>query len=82
MYFSAKRVSRIHQRKNVFFSFSLALEPKDGLMAIGSGGNFALAAARALRDTKLSAEEIAKQSLEIAADLCIYTNNNIILEKI
>ena len=51
-------------------------------MAIGSGGNFALAAARALRDTKLSAEEIAKQSLEIAADLCIYTNNNIILEKI
>jgi ATP-dependent HslUV protease subunit HslV len=58
------------------------LEPKDGLMAIGSGGNFALAAARALRDTKLSAEEIAKQSLEIAADLCIYTNNNIILEKI
>ena len=58
------------------------LEPKDGLMAIGSGGNFALAAARALRDTKLSAEEVAKQSLEIAADLCIYTNNNIILEKI
>ena len=58
------------------------LEPKDGLMAIGSGGNFALAAARALRDTKLPAEEIAKKSLEIAADLCIYTNNNIILEKI
>ena len=59
------------------------LEPKDGLMSIGSGGNYALAAARALIDnSKLSAEEIAKKSLEIAADLCIYTNNNIIIEKI
>ena len=58
------------------------LEPKDGLMAIGSGGNFALAAARALFNTKLDAETIAKQSLEIAAELCIYTNDNIISEKI
>ena len=58
------------------------LEPKDGLMAIGSGGNYALAAARALYDSKLSAEQIAKKSLEIAADLCIYTNDSIILEKI
>jgi len=58
------------------------LEPKDGLMAIGSGGNYALAAARALFDSKLNAEQIAKKSLEIAADLCIYTNDNIILEKI
>ena len=58
------------------------LEPKDGLMAIGSGGNFALAAARARFDSKLKPEEIAKKSLEIAAELCIYTNNNIIVEKI
>ena len=58
------------------------LEPKDGLMAIGSGGNYALAAARAMFDSKLKPEEIAKKSLEIAAELCIYTNNNIILEKI
>ncbi len=58
------------------------LEPKDGLMAIGSGGNFALAAARAMVDLKLKPEEIARKSLEIAAELCIYTNNNIILEKI
>ena len=58
------------------------LEPKDGLMAIGSGGNFALAAARAMFNSKLKPEEIAKKSLEIAADLCIYTNNNISLEKI
>ena len=58
------------------------LEPKDGIMAIGSGGNYALAAARALYDSKLSAEDIAKKSLEIASDLCIYTNNNITIEKI
>ena len=58
------------------------LEPEDGLMAIGSGGNYALAAARALYDSKLNAEQIAKKSLEIAADLCIYTNDSIILEKI
>ena len=51
-------------------------------MAIGSGGNYALAAARALYNTKLDAEKIATQSLEIAADLCIYTNNNITIEKI
>ena len=58
------------------------LEPKDGLLAIGSGGNYELAAARALYDSKLNAEQIAKKSLEIAADLCIYTNDSIILEKI
>jgi ATP-dependent HslUV protease subunit HslV len=51
-------------------------------MAIGSGGNYALAAARALYKSKLSAEDIAKRSLEIASELCIYTNNNIVLEKI
>ena len=51
-------------------------------MAIGSGGNYALAAAQALNTTKLDAEKIAFRSLEIAADLCIYTNRNITLEKI
>ncbi|MDC3090964.1 ATP-dependent protease subunit HslV [Rickettsiales bacterium] len=58
------------------------LEPNDGLMAIGSGGNYALAAAQALISSKLNAEEIARKSLEIAADLCIYTNRNIIIKKI
>jgi len=58
------------------------LEPKDGLMAIGSGGNYALAAARAMFKGKLKPEEIAVKSLEIAAELCIYTNNNIVIEKI
>ncbi|MDR0677827.1 MAG: ATP-dependent protease subunit HslV [Holosporaceae bacterium] len=58
------------------------LEPQDGIIGIGSGGNFALAAARALIDQNLLAEEIAKKSMKIAADLCIYTNHSIILETI
>jgi ATP-dependent HslUV protease, peptidase subunit HslV len=54
------------------------LEPDDGIAAIGSGGAFALAAARALlRNTKLSAEEIAREALGIAAEVCIYTNDQI-----
>lgn len=58
------------------------LEPEHGVIAIGSGGNYALAAARALYDTDASAEEIAVKSLNIAADLCIYTNHNITVEKL
>jgi ATP-dependent HslUV protease subunit HslV len=54
------------------------VEPDDGILAIGSGGPYALAAARALiADTKLGAEEIVRKSLEIASEICIYTNNNI-----
>lgn len=57
--------------------------PENGIAAIGSGGNYALAAARALvENTNLSAEEIAKKSLEVAASICVYTNDNIIVEKI
>ncbi len=56
------------------------LEPEGGIMAIGSGGNYALSAARALADTKMSAEEIARKAMQIAGEICIYTNNNIILE--
>ncbi len=59
------------------------LEPQDGLIGIGSGGNFALAAARALIDrSDMDAEAIARRSLEIAADICVYTNRNIIVEKL
>jgi ATP-dependent HslUV protease, peptidase subunit HslV len=58
------------------------VEPEDGIIGIGSGGNFALAAARALIDQNLSAEEIAQKSLKIAADICVYTNNNITVEKL
>ncbi len=56
------------------------LEPEHGMMAIGSGGNYALAAARALADTDKSAEEIARRAMQIAADICIYTNTSITLE--
>jgi len=59
------------------------LEPEDGLIGIGSGGAFALSAARALISIKdLDAEAIAKRSIEIAADICIYTNKNIIIESL
>ena len=58
------------------------LEPEHGVMAIGSGGNYALAAARALIDTDKSAEEIARKAMQIAGDICVYTNNNVILESI
>ena len=51
-------------------------------MAIGSGGNYALAAARALADTDLSAEEIARRAMQIAADICIYTNSSVTLESL
>ncbi len=59
------------------------LEPDDGVVAIGSGGNYALAAARALiQNTDLSAEEIAKKSIKIASEICIFTNDNIICESV
>lgn len=59
------------------------LEPSDGIIAIGSGGNYALSAARALMTVAdLSAEEIARRAMKIAADICIYTNENLIVETI
>ena len=59
------------------------IEPQNGICAIGSGGNYALAAARALADNKdLSAKDIAKKSLLIAAELCVFTNDNIIIEEV
>lgn len=54
------------------------IEPDDGMLAIGSGGNYALAAARALIEhTEMSAEEVVRKSLEIAADICVFTNSKI-----
>ena len=58
------------------------LEPEHGVTAVGSGGPFALAAARALYDLDLSAEEIARRAMAIAADICVYTNSNLTLETI
>lgn len=56
------------------------LEPEHGVVSIGSGGNYALAAARALEDQDLSAEEIAQKAMKVAADICVYTNHNVIVE--
>ena len=59
------------------------LEPDDGVIAIGSGGNYALAAARALVEMpELSAEDVARRAMRIAADICVYTNHNVIVETI
>ncbi len=56
------------------------LEPEHGVMAIGSGGNYALAAARALHDTDHDAEEVARRAMQIAGEICVYTNDNLIIE--
>ena len=58
------------------------LEPENGVMAIGSGGNYALAAARALIDTDADAETIARKAMQIAAEICVYTNHNVVVEAI
>ncbi len=59
------------------------IEPEENLMAIGSGGPYALAAARALlHNTELSAREIVEKALSIAADICVYTNHNLVIEEL
>ncbi len=58
------------------------LEPENHVMGIGSGGNYALAAARALMDQPLTAEEIARKSMAIAAEICVYTNGNLVVESL
>jgi ATP-dependent HslUV protease subunit HslV len=59
------------------------IEPEQGIMAIGSGGNYALSAARALLDnTELDAKEITEKALNIAGDICIYTNHNFVMEEL
>jgi len=56
------------------------LEPENGIMGIGSGGNYALASARALLDGPLDAEQIVRKSLDIAAEICVFTNRNVTVE--
>jgi ATP-dependent HslUV protease subunit HslV len=58
------------------------LEPEGGVMGIGSGGTYALAAARALMDTDRSAEEIARKAMRIAAEICVFTNENVVVESL
>jgi ATP-dependent HslUV protease, peptidase subunit HslV len=56
------------------------LEPEGGIAAIGSGGNYALAAARALADSDMDAEAIARRAMQIAAEICVYTNDSVVIE--
>ena len=58
------------------------LEPEAGIAAIGSGGNFALAAARALADYEADAETLARKAMQVAADICVYTNGNLTVESL
>jgi len=58
------------------------VEPDDGVVGIGSGGTYALSAARALLGFDLSAEDIARRAMKIAADICVYTNDNVVIESI
>ena len=58
------------------------LEPEGDVIGIGSGGNYALAAAKVLMDTDLSAEDIAKKAIKVASDICVFTNNNVSIEKV
>ena len=58
------------------------LEPEGDVIGIGSGGNYALAAAKVLMDTDLNAEEVAKKAIKVAADICVFTNDNVRIEKI
>ena len=58
------------------------LSPEGDVIGIGSGGNYALAAAKVLMDTDMSAEEVAKKSIKVASDICVFTNDNLSMEKI
>ena len=58
------------------------LEPEDGIIGIGSGGNYALAAAKVLMDTDMKAEDIAKKAIKVASEICVFTNNNTTIEKL
>ena len=58
------------------------LEPEGDVIGIGSGGNYALAAAKGLMDTDMSAEEVAKKAIKVASDICVFTNNNLNIEKV
>ena len=76
----------VTDKKNIFLLSGNGdvIEPDDSIIAIGSGGAYALAAARALIEAnpKLTADKIARKAMEIAADICVYTNRNITVEKI
>jgi ATP-dependent HslUV protease subunit HslV len=72
-----------HERVLIISGDGNVIEPESGICAIGSGGNYALAAAKALiTNTKMSAKEIAKEAMKIAGEICIFTNNHLTIEEI
>ena len=68
--------------KDVYYKDTIVLGPEGDVIGIVSGGNYALAAAKVLMDTELKAEEVAKKAIQVAADICVFTNHNIRVEKI
>ena len=58
------------------------MEPEGDVIGIGSGGNYALASAKVLMDTNLTAEEIAKKAIKVASEICVFTNDKVTIEKI
>mgnify|MGYP005762199171 FL=1 len=75
----------IADKDNLFILSGIGdvIEPDDGICAIGSGGNYALAAAKALlQNTDLSAREIAMKAIDIASDICVFTNKNFVVEEV
>ena len=71
-----------HSKTLVLTGTGDVLEPEMNVMGIGSGGNYALAAARALYETDMDAEAVARKAMAIAADICVYTNGNLIIESL
>ena len=82
---NAESMMIVANKENLFILTSVGdvLEPDDGVCAIGSGGNYALSAAKALlKNTDLTAKEIAIKSMEIATDICVFTNSNYVVEEV
>ena len=83
IYMGGKMIAADKERLLILSGTGEVIDPDEGIAAIGSGGNYALAAARALvQNTELSAAEIAEKSLAIAGQICIYTNDHVTVEEI
>jgi len=79
----AMMIAADHEKILIISGDGNVIEPEMGICAIGSGGNYALAAAKALaRHTKMSAREIATEGMKIANDVCVFTNNNLTIEEV
>ena len=74
----------VGDRENIYIISGTGdvLEPEGDVIGIGSGGNYALAAGKVLMETDMNAEQLAKKAIEVASEICVFTNNNIRIEKI